>query len=137
MSWSVVAVSGRAGERTVSGEIRYSTSSENLVELDFGAHGHALGRGADLFAALCDARQQLESDEVYVACNGARRDVYPSAMQRQATNGRRAYVLTLPRTRMRLQVVDIFEPTDAAQLGTVEEQRAWFDRWSSSIVDSA
>lgn len=119
----------------LQGVIRYSADPEPLVGADFGEFGSVTGRGADLFAALRDARRQLEP-AIYIACNGARRDVYPSAMQRQATKGRRAYVLTLPRTKGRPQVVDIFERADGADIATVDDQLEWFKRWSSSPLES-
>jgi hypothetical protein len=135
MSWTAVDATGWLGERSLQGVIRYATDPEFRVEADFGELGFAAGLGTDLFAALCDARRQLEP-AVYIACNGARRNVYPSAMQRQAAKGRRAYVLTLPRTKERPQVVDIFEPANRAEIATVDEQFAWFERWNSSPLGS-
>ena len=64
-----------------------------------------------------------------LACNGARRDVYPSAMLLQAAQGRRAYVLSAPRSERRPDV-DIFETAqDLSLVSTVDEQREYFDRW--------
>jgi hypothetical protein len=134
MSWTLVDASGWVGERSLRGVIRYVTDPEFRVEADFGECGFTVGRGTDLFAALCDARRQLEP-VIYIACNGARRDVYPSAMQRQAVKGRCAYVLTLPRTKERPQTVDIFESANHAEIATVDDQIAWFERWNSSPLE--
>jgi hypothetical protein len=72
----------------------------------------------------------LEADGVLLACNGCRRDVYPSPMLRQSAGGRRAYVLTMPRSEVKPPTVDIFEPApDVSVVVTVDEQRAWFDHW--------
>ena len=93
----------------------------------------AQGVGDDLFDALVQARITLEARNILLACNGARMNVYPSPMLRQATNGRRAYELSLPRTKDRPPVVDVFAPvTDISTVATVDDQRSWFERWSSS-----
>jgi hypothetical protein len=83
-----------------------------------------------LFEALAPARRGLEAQDLLLGCNGARRDLFLSAMQRQAGWVRRAYVLTMPRTSARLPVVDIFAAApDLSELATVDAQRAWFDKW--------
>ena len=75
----------------------------------------------------------LDANGIMLRVNGARRDVFPSAMLRQTSQGRMAYVHTLPRSKMRAVAVDIFEPAPPeAQLATVDEQRAWHDHWAQS-----
>ena len=89
------------------------------------------GDGPDLFEALVSVRRQLEPWRITLVCNGARRDVYPSPMLRQSASGRRAYVLTLPRTSARPKTVDIFDEAPVGSvLVTVDEQRAAFDEWA-------
>jgi hypothetical protein len=85
------------------------------------------GRGVDLFDALVGARRSLEAAGAMIACNGARRDVYPSQMLRQSTGGRRAYVLGDPRGRR--ASVDIFGPADWSLIVSVDDQREEFVRW--------
>lgn len=85
------------------------------------------GLGLDLFDALVDARRSLEAAGAMIACNGARRDVYPSEMLRQSTGGRRAYVLSDRRGPQ--TSVDIFEPADWSSIASVDEQREEFLRW--------
>jgi len=92
----------------------------------------SVGRGQDYFAALVDLRRQLESTGLLLLCCGARTDVYPSQMQRQATLGRKAYVLQFPRSAGRPMVVDIFDAATPDQVGSVGEQREWFERWTAS-----
>ena len=130
MTWQEVMVPAvRDGELTAS-SIRFAVGGVCVVEVRVGGDAAVSGEGPDLFEALASARRELEARGVLVACNGARRDVFPSAMQRQAAAGRRAYVLTVPRTAARPATVDIFDPApDLATLATVEEQRGWFDRW--------
>lgn len=70
-----------------------------------------------------------------LACNGARLDVWPSGMLRQAGYGRRAYVLTMPPSAARTSTVDIFEPAPkSSALATVDEQREWFRRYWNSVT---
>jgi hypothetical protein len=110
--------------------VRFAVGDVCVVEVSVGDDIDSRGEGPDLFDALVSARRELEAQDVLIGCNGARRDVFPSAMLRQATRGRRAYVLTVPRTASRPSTVDIFAPApDMSALATVDEQRAWFDRW--------
>lgn len=97
------------------------------------------GEGTDFFDALSAARGQLESSGWLIVCNGSRKDVYPSPMLRTATFGRRAYVLTSPRTRSRPDTVDIFDPApDVTFVGTVEEQWTSFENWRNlPLLDDA
>jgi hypothetical protein len=80
-----------------------------------------------LFEALRAVRRDLEPHDIELMCNGARRAVFPSPMLRQASQGRRAYVLPLQSGGGRPPTVDIF---DAARghpmLGTVADQDEWF-----------
>jgi hypothetical protein len=51
-------------------------------------------------------------------------------MARDMGGGLRAYVLTLPRTGRRPELVDILAPAPAELIGTVEEQKAFFRAWA-------
>ena len=130
MTWEEVSVPAVRGGGLVTSRVRFAAGDACVVEVSVGDDIDARGEGTDLFEALVSARRQLEAHGVLVGCNGARRDVFPSAMLRQATGGRRAYVLAMPRTAARPQTVDIFAPApDTSALATVDEQRAWFDMW--------
>ena len=130
MTWEEVNVPAVRGGRLVTSRVRFAVGDACVVEVSVGDDIDARGEGPDLFEALASARRQLEVRDVLVGCNGARRDVFPSAMLRQATGGRRAYVLAVPRTAARPPAVDIFAPApDMSALATVDEQRVWFDRW--------
>ena len=135
MSWEETTVPAVRGGKMTTCQVRFTAGSKCLVEVQAG-DVTSTGVGPDLFEALAQARCDLESHDVQLGCNGARRNVFPSAMQRQATQGRRAYVLTIPRTAAKPPVVDIFAAApDLSALATVEEQRAWFDRWRQSGAD--
>ncbi|MGA6981055.1 MAG: hypothetical protein WBZ11_05835 [Candidatus Sulfotelmatobacter sp.] len=132
MMWEETTVPAvRRGERVTS-LVRFTTNGVCAVEITVD-DVDSRGEGPDLFEALAQARRGLEAEDLLVGCNGARRDVFPSAMQRQAGFARRAYVLTMPRTTARPEVVDIFaSASELSALATVDAQRAWFDRWRQS-----
>jgi hypothetical protein len=133
MTWEEVMVPAIRGDERLTSRIRFAIDDVCLVEVWVGDDIGARGEGPDLFEALVSARRELEAHDVLVGCNGARRDVFPSPMLRQAVRGRRAYVLTLPRTTARPPTVDVFAAApDLTVLATVDEQRAWFDRWRQS-----
>lgn len=130
MMWEEVTVPAVHSGELETSRLRFAVAGTCVVKVSVGDDVHVRGEGPDLFEALVSARRELEAHDVLLGCNGARRDVFPSAMLRQATSGRRAYVLTMPRTAARPPTVDVFAPApDMSALATVDEQRAWFDRW--------
>jgi hypothetical protein len=132
VTWEETTVPAVRGGELVTSHVRFTTDDLCAVEIRVG-DVDSRGEGSDLFEALAQARRGLEAQDVLLGCNGGRRDVFPSAMQRQAGLGRTAYVLTTPRTSARLPVVDIFAAApDLSELATVDAQRAWFDKWRQS-----
>lgn len=130
MNWEEAAVLVIGGDEGASSRVRFTAGTVCAVEVDGLDGTQVRGEGPDLFEALAAVRRILEAKGVRLACHGSRRDVFPSAMLRQSTAGRRAYVLEIPRTAARPATVDIFGPApEAAVLATVDEQRAWFDNW--------
>jgi hypothetical protein len=133
MTWEEVVVPAIRGDERLVSRIRFAADDVCVVEVRVGDDIGTRGEGPDLFEALLSARRGLEAHDVRVGCNGARRDVFPSAMLRQAARGRRAYVLAMPRTVARPPTVDIFATApDLSVLSTVDEQRAWFDMWQQA-----
>jgi hypothetical protein len=113
--------------------VRFVIGDVCVVEVSVEGAPWVRGEGSDLFEAFAAVRRVLEAEEVLLVCNGCRRDVYPSPMLRQASAGRHAYVLHLPRSTAQPPTVDIFGAApEPAILATVDEQREWFDRWRKS-----
>ena len=135
MRWEEVAVPALRGGQKVTMQVRFATGDEAcVVQVSSGEDVSVRGEARDLFAALAEARRELEAHGVQLACNGARLDVWPSGMLRQTGYGRRAYVLTKPSTVGKAPTVDIFEPApESAVLATVDEQREWFHRYWDTI----
>lgn len=118
-----------AGESAV-GKLVANAEPEPEVQITLVDSSRYVGSGSDFFQALLECRRQLDELNIQLNCNGARRDVFPSAMQSQTGLARRAYLVTFPRSKYRPPVVDIFGPSnDLAALATVEEQLAWHKRW--------
>jgi hypothetical protein len=124
----------RGGERA-NALVRFHAADVCTVEVAF-RDVSLRGVGHDLFSALVAVRRDLDTLGWLLACNGSRRDVYPSQMGRQASRGRLAYLLTLPRTTRRPEVLDIFDVADERTVSSVDDQRAWFDAWAVSPLEA-
>lgn len=95
-----------------------------------GGNGYYADDPEDFFSALLDLRKRLERDGVQLLCQGARREVWPSAMARQMGKGLKAYVceLGMPGT----ELVEIFEAASRSDCVTVTEQRRYHEQWFES-----
>jgi hypothetical protein len=94
-----------------------------------------VGEADDYFTALLAVRRILEADGVFILCQGARRDVWPSGLAFQMSDGLKAYVLPQGRPATSADVVELFDPADARAVGTIAEQNTygteWQERWRS------
>lgn len=135
-NWEELTVAAFQSGHEIAMRIRIRVG--DVCELEMrGPEIRAKGQARHLFAALATARQKLAPAGVQMACNGARVDVWPSAMLCQAGFGRRAYVLSVPIVDKTATTVDIFDASaDTSKLGTVTEQREWFQKYWASIACS-
>jgi hypothetical protein len=88
----------------------------------------------DLFEALQEMRKELEIAGCQLLCAGARHDVTPSSMSRSMGGGRKAFIVHIGRPADRAEMVDIFEYAEPAVVGTVQQQRDYFQAWKESIM---
>jgi hypothetical protein len=79
--------------------------------------------GADLFECLLSLRGDLENRGLLLCCQGARRNVSPSGMTRQMSNGRLAYAIPVDRSVSDDDLVDIFAPAACGEVASIVEQR--------------
>jgi len=81
------------------------------------------------FFSLAKLRGQLEEMNAFILCNGARIDVYPSAM---SSVGEMAYELEMGKQATKL--VNIFEPYDReAGIATFSAQKKYREIWIESL----
>ncbi|MEK2490690.1 hypothetical protein WN990_14120 [Kitasatospora purpeofusca] len=83
--------------------------------------------GDDLFEALKSVRLQIEPLGYLLLCNGARVDAHPSGMLRDMTGGSTLYILKM--RRVPRERVFIFDRAEADTVGTVADQRDFYQAW--------
>jgi hypothetical protein len=90
--------------------------------------------GSNVFHALMELRERVEPEGILLCCNGARRDVYPSRLALSMGGGEVAYQLRWGRRPSVRHLVEVLGPADCANVVTVQEQQAWFQRWSQTVI---
>ena len=110
-------------------------SPGDLVEVIFSSAllGTFSVTAGDLFEALSLIRLKMEKHGYFMLCNGARKNAYPSRMSRQVGGGRKLYLFKNGIQARREDLVDIFEPAEYEQVGTVAEQRVAYEAWLRSL----
>lgn len=99
--------------------------SENFNSMEFKAD--------DLFSCMAKLRDWLDGYSFKPLCNGARLDVFPSAMSRQMSGGRLAYKHKLNHQCSRADLVDIFQSAPPEMLATTTEQKEFHEKWMKSL----
>ncbi len=127
-----VTLVDQGGRRTVW-QLTWQLSGDDYrVTLD-GPTGRLESVERDYFEALTAIRRQLEPAGWRIAVQGARRTTYPSGVLRDQGGARTVYELELGRPAQRQHRVITFDDADPADLGTIAEQEAFYDRWRSSV----
>lgn len=88
--------------------------------------------GHDLFRCLCALRTKLEVLGIKVLCNGARIDACVSGMLSQSGISK-VYITTMGQQGRRENLVNIFDEAEPGQVGTVEEQEDYHNKWFDSL----
>jgi hypothetical protein len=99
-----------------------------LLEVQ-GPWGSTTAAADDLFEALTQVRRELEPRGWRILIQGARRDTYPSGMQRDQAAGRRVYVMRPGQPATLDDVRDTFAPADRTDVGSVAEQERAWQQW--------
>lgn len=89
--------------------------------------------GDDYFDCLLKTRRILQTKGIFLLCNGARKDVYPSGLTRQMSDGIMAYILEMGKPTMRENRVNIFESASPNEICTIEEQLTFHNNWAKSL----
>ena len=86
-------------------------------------------RSSDVFSCLLKLREELEPQDIAVACNGSRLDAWASGMQRDMGQGLAVYLLADAPDAERPPQVATLGPTDWDTVATLTEQRSWYEAW--------
>lgn len=91
------------------------------------------GYAYDCFAALQIIRRKAEGRNWHICCQGARRNVRPSAMSRQMGGGVMAYVLETGQPGRMDSMVNIFDEDSPEAYASVADQEAYAHAWFQSL----
>ena len=120
----------------VEGQLWYDYCTENpeMVVLHISTGAFTVStRALDCFSALIEARKALEKSGIIPLVMGAHRRVYPSPMQLDMGDGRKAYLQEMGRRTRMSDCVDIFDPCNREDVASVAEQEQYHTSWISSI----
>jgi hypothetical protein len=113
--------------------LKYENTPLMAIELSIEELSKTRFEGDDLFSALCNLRLELDKSDIKLLCNGCRIDTYVSRMSRQMGGGRKVYQLTMNKQAGLDSLVDIFGEAPADKIGTVEEQKTFYQKWLDSL----
>ncbi|WP_339203904.1 hypothetical protein MHH56_22440 [Paenibacillus sp. FSL K6-3182] len=86
------------------------------------------------FDALISIREELEKDNILIACNGATENVFTSPMQLSMGVGRKVYKLTVGEQARVNDVVDIFEFEKELRSVSICAQAEYYRGWLDSLT---
>jgi hypothetical protein len=113
--------------------LKYADTPPWAIEVSLEELSKTRFEGDDLFSALCDLRCDLDKAGIKLLCNGCRIDTYVSRMSRQMGGGRKVYELTMKKQAGLDSLVDIFGEAPVDKIGTVEEQKTFYQKWLDSL----
>ena len=119
-------------------ECKLSLLEDDFMEVHFysdrfGSHKFI---SRDYFESLKELRRFLNSNACDILCAGSKKNIVVSGMSRQMSSGRVAYLIDETTMRSdRNNTIDIFEEIDIDNLSTLDEQEAFFKKWSVSFLD--
>jgi hypothetical protein len=92
-----------------------------------------ISEGKDYFVSLQHLRRQLETQNIALLCNGARKDVWPTITCRTKGEGIYAYICEPGHENRKM--VNIFDTDESMEYSDVEDQinycRSWFNSLSN------
>lgn len=87
------------------------------------------GESDNHFEALIELRKGLEMDEIQIMCNGAGKNIYPSPMQFDFGNTRKAYKKYLGQQAKISDLIDIFGYDGGIEFVSIDEQLEFERVW--------
>lgn len=119
---------------TYESTVSYEETSPCSLKFESSEFGHKRFNDIDIFGCLCELRKFLEKEDWNILCNGARVDAYPSTMSRQMGGGQKLYLLKVGEQPKRNDLVNIFDRAAPDKIGTVDEQRGYYNKWVESVI---
>lgn len=90
-------------------------------------------QGSDFFECLLEVRKVLEKQGLFILCKGAMINVSSSRMSKQMGRGIKAYVLEIGKQASFKNLINIFDPAKETEVGSINEQRSFYQRWLESL----
>jgi hypothetical protein len=110
-------------------ELRISTDETCDLVFSGPTFGTRTFTGEDYFEHLMHLRAELENSGHRLLCQGGRPNVWPSGMSRDMGGGRKAYVMQMGSKARTRDLVDIFDYAAPELIGTVQQQKDFFESW--------
>src|SRR5687767_13231094 len=123
----VLATCGNSGPG-IDVELMILSENPAVLQVKIGSSAVRDFSGVDLFECLLAVRVELESQGLLLCCQGARKNVSPSGMTRQMSNGRLAYVLPAKGAVSDDDLVDVFAPAACVDVASIDDQKAEISR---------
>lgn len=115
--------------------VEFSEEAPWRIKVSDGDGGVFEAEGVDLFRALQQVRREIESHDVLLCCNGARRNARPSP-QASDSGGGMVYLLPLLRAPTGEDLVPLLGKAPLRNVGSVSEQERFWEKYSSSTLFS-
>ena len=108
---------------------------EDIVVLELNNGDEKISyKSENFFYALKNLREELESRNIQIICNGTAKNIYPSTMQMSMGSGRVAYKLFIGEPAKNSDVVDIFDCDEELEFVSVAKQYKYYVDWLKSIL---
>ena len=122
MFYELLATGDSAGKVQV--ELTLLSEDPAVLQARWGVGKPRRYSGVDLFECLISVRADLEAQSLLLCCQGAKKNVSPSGMTRQMSNGRLAYLLPVGRPVSDEDLVDVFAPAECSEVVSIADQKA-------------
>jgi len=130
---AIISMKGPHGDLSYC-NVAYEPHSSMRVHFQSKSFDFVTTESSSLFEAITKYRELIEPKGFRLLCNAARVDAYPSRMTLQMAYGRKIYVLHKGQPARRADLVDIFDPAPFETVGTINEQKDFFDKWLASLA---
>jgi len=129
----LVKIYRQADSSWLTGQITWSATDGASMKLVVSDGSTYIEQADDLFECLVEIRRETDPLGLRICCAGCKKDAYPSRMNREMGGGSKVQIRTLGRPTQREDQIGIFEAVNLSEVGTVEEQEAYYRIWLASL----